>query len=282
MQKFACITLDMEPDYGDPERRVRLLEDMDLRGRFADIVNRFGGRVTTFTVTSLFESLAGPLRELAECLPLEFSAHSHTHDPENGASRYEVESAREAFQKFAGRPPLGYRAPIGRIDRAGLSHLMDLGYGYDASVYTSVRPGKFGYFNLHMPNTPFWITRNGEERLLEFPFTSISTVRVPFALSYAKLLGWGVYSALLQTFGLPDVALLLMHPYDLYTRLAAKEGPLVEKFALTRNDQHAFEYFESLLEFLKGRGYQFLFLSEAYELLRREGGQPRRAWEGWR
>ena len=26
MKKLACITLDMEPDYGDPEKRIRLLE----------------------------------------------------------------------------------------------------------------------------------------------------------------------------------------------------------------------------------------------------------------
>lgn len=27
MKKLACVTLDMEPDYGDPEKKIRLLED---------------------------------------------------------------------------------------------------------------------------------------------------------------------------------------------------------------------------------------------------------------
>jgi hypothetical protein len=119
------------------------------------------------------------------------------------------------MKRINGSGPLGYRAPYGQITKDGLGHLLDAGYQYDASVYTSLRPGKFGYANLHMPNGPFRITR-GDDSLIEFPFTSLSRVRIVFGLSYVKLLGWNVYSSLLRTFGLPDITLSLSHPHDFY------------------------------------------------------------------
>jgi len=40
-----------------------------------------------------------------------------------------------------------------------LGYLLDHGFEYDASVYPSIRPGEFGYYNLHMPNIPFAVKR---------------------------------------------------------------------------------------------------------------------------
>jgi peptidoglycan/xylan/chitin deacetylase (PgdA/CDA1 family) len=215
-------------------------------------------------------------------VPLEYAVHSHTHDPQTGTSAEELDKARAAYRSFTGRAPVAYRAPIGRIDRAGLGRLMDNGYSYDSSVYTSIRPGEYGYFKLHLPNVPFWITRAGEKALLEFPFTAISTVRVVYALSYAKMLGWPLYSMLLKIFGLPEVALLLVHPYNFYTR--ANESGLhgFERWALTRNDEQSFEYFEKMVAALSQRGYQFLFVSEMYERLKDSADLKKLKWEAWK
>ena len=82
---------------------------------------------------------------------------------------------------------------------------------------------------------PFRITR-GDESLIEFPFTSLSRVRIVFGLSYVKLLGWGIYSMLWRAFGLPDVALALSHPHDFYFhKLAGFHPTSLEKLALSRN-----------------------------------------------
>ncbi|MBI5295321.1 MAG: polysaccharide deacetylase family protein [Chloroflexi bacterium] len=282
MPKYACVTLDMEPDYGDPLGRIRLLDTPEFFERFVGLIRKYNARVTMFTVTSLFEAHSQDFERLAARIPLEYAVHSHNHDPHNACGLDEVQAAQKAYQQFTGRAPAGYRAPIGQIDRDGLGHLMDHGYRYDSSVYTSIRPGKFGYFNLHLPNVPFWLTRGGREALLEFPFTSISTVRVVYALSYAKLLGWPLYSALLQLFGLPEVALLLLHPYNFYTKLTADGLAGFEKFALTRNDERSFEYFERMLAALRKRGYEFLLVSEIYERIQDQPNLPRLAWEEWR
>ncbi len=280
MTKYACITLDMEPDYGDSEGHIRLLENPEFFERYVSIINKHHVKVTMFTVTSLFDKFGDHFKKLAANIPLEYAAHSHSHDPHNACSLEEIITSQKAFKEFTGKLPLGYRAPIGRIDKDGLGYLMDHGFVYDASVYTSVRPGKFGYVNLHMPNTPFRVTR-AEKSLVEFPFTSLSTIRIVFALSYIKLLGWGVYSTLLKLFGLPDVALLLSHPHDFYFGSIPNntiQGP--EKLALSRNSTRAFDYFDKALTELKSQGYQFMFMSELYQQVK-DANLQKFAWDEW-
>lgn len=266
MKRIACITLDMEPDHGDPQNKIRLLEDPQYFERYISIIKKFNAKVTMFTVTRLFDSHGGMLRELAARIPLEFSVHSYSHDPHNACSLEEVRLSQAAYEKFTGRKPLGYRAPIGRIDRQGLAHLLNHGFAYDASVYPSFRPGKFGYNNLHMPNMPFRIVRNDGKSLVEFPFTAIEKVRVVFALSYAKLFGWGVYSLFLNLFGLPEISLLLTHPYDFYFgRIPNNNVDGLERMAMNRNTGREFDIFEKILAFLQRRGYDFCFVSEVFE-----------------
>jgi peptidoglycan/xylan/chitin deacetylase (PgdA/CDA1 family) len=279
-RRIACITLDMEPDHGDSNKHIRLLENPEFLEQYTSIINKYNAKVTMFTVTSLFDSYGDDFKKLAEQIPLEYAVHSHSHDPHNACGLDEVQASTAAFQRFTGQKALGYRAPIGQIDRAGLGHLLDFGFAYDASVYTSIRPGKFGYFNLHMPNTPFRVMR-GNDALIEFPFTSISTVRIVFALSYAKLLGWGLYSTLLKIFGLPDIALLLSHPHDFYFYLLADGVSGLEKFALARNAKRSFEYFDKMIAHLRSQGYQFMFVSELYREIK-ETELPVRTLETWK
>ena len=198
------------------------------------------------------------------------------------ASRDEVEKSKQVLECVNGNGPLGYRAPIGQITKDGLGHLLDLGYEYDASVYTSFRPGKFGYANLHMPNAPFQVTR-GDESLIEFPFTSLSGVRIVFGLSYVKLLGWGVYSMLWNLFGLPHIALALSHPHDFYFHeLASFHTSSLEKHALSRNAERAFDYYEKMVANLRRQGYEFAFLSEAYQYVRSLSNLKQVALQNWR
>ena len=281
-RKIACLTLDMEPDYGDPDGNIRLLENPEHFERYTAIINRHGAKVTMFTVTSLFERFGKYFERLGKSVPLEYAAHSHTHDPNNGATRNEVENSARVIKRIAGSGLLGYRAPYGQITKEGLGYLLDAGYDYDASVYSSIRPGKFGYVNLHMPNSPFRITR-GDESLLEFPFTSLSGVRVVFGLSYVKLLGWGVYSGLWHAFGLPDITLALSHPHDFYFHELTSFHPMSpEKLALSRNAKRAFDYYDKMVAELKRQGYEFAFVREAFEQIQTPPGVQEFALADWK
>jgi peptidoglycan/xylan/chitin deacetylase (PgdA/CDA1 family) len=280
--KLVCLTIDMEPDYGDPEGHIRLLENQEYFERYTDIINQYSAKVTMFTVTSLFERFGEQFARLEKHIPLEYAAHSHSHDPSNGATRDEVEISAQIMKRMNGKRPLGYRAPYGQITKEGLGHLLDAGYQYDASVYTSVRPGKFGYANLHIPNDPFRI-RHGDGSLIEFPFTSLSRVRIVFGLSYIKLFGWSLYSLMWRAFGIPDVTLALSHPHDFYFhKLAGFHPASLEKFALSRHAGRAFDYYDKTVAELKRQGYQFSFVSEAYEHIQSLTGMQEFALADWK
>jgi len=281
-RKIACLTLDMEPDYGDPDRRIRLLETQDYFERYTEIINKYDAKVTMFTVTSLFERFGEQFKRLDKRIPLEYAAHSYNHDPYNAASPDEVEKSIQIMKRVNGSKPLGYRAPIGQITKDGLGHLLDFGYHYDASVYTSFRPGKFGYANLHMPNTPFRITR-GDESLVEFPFTSLSGVRIVFGLSYVKLLGWGLYLVVWRTFGLPEVVLVLSHPHDFYFHeLATFHSNNLEKWALSRNARRAFDYYDKMISELIRQDYEFMHMGELYNYIQSLPNLHQMPLENWK
>jgi hypothetical protein len=96
------------------------------------------------------------------------------------------------------------------------------------------------------------------------------------------LLGWGIYSTLLKTFGLPDVALLLSHPHDFYFRSIPNSTIHgLEKLALSRNSKRAFDYFEKMIMALKSQGYQFIFISELYQQIK-DSQLQEFAWNDWK
>ena len=279
-RKLACITLDVEADHGNPQKRLRMFEDESLEERFIDIINRTGAKVTAFLVTSLIEKYESSLSRLGASIPLEFAVHSHAHDMHNPCHREDIQQAVKAFQSFTGQRPTGYRAPVGRINREGLETLLDLGFQYDSSVYPSVRPGKLGYWNLHMPTEPFKVVR-GSDSLVEIPFSTLSGIRLVFSLSYVKLFGWGTYATLMKWFPPPQVSAVLSHPYDFYFHLVAQDVQGVERYLLMKEARNAYNLFENMLRWLKSHGYEFVFMQEACAYLESMEELPHRPIEAW-
>lgn len=272
MSRIACLTLDVEADFGDPDGRIRLFEDDALLNRYIRIIERMGVKVTAFLVTSLLDRYGDQYERLRDLIPVEFEIHSHAHDLQNPCSRADIEAAASAFRGFAGRDPTGYRAPVGLITREGLDTLFDLGFRYDSSVYPSLRPGRLGHNTLHLPVAPFRITR-GAKSIIEVPFGCVPGVRLDFSLSYVKMLGWKTYELLMKPFPLPDHVAVLSHPYDHYVNLLPYEIRGWEAPLLRRNAGSAFELLERMLRFLRGRGYEFAFMSSLCDRLE---GRPLR------
>ena len=265
-RRIACITLDVEADFGDPEGRIRLFEDEALLSQYARLIDRTGAKVTAFLVTSLLDRYGDCCQRLGELIPVEFEIHSHAHDLRDPCSRADIEAAMGAFRGFAGRDPIGYRAPVGKLTREGLDTLLDFGFRYDSSIYPSLRPGKWGHNNLHLSVAPFRITR-GAKSIIEVPFATLSGVRLDFSLSYVKLLGWRAYELLMKAFPLPDHIAVLTHPYDYYVHRLPYDIGGYEGRLIRRNAGAAFELLERMLRFLRTRGYEFAFLSELCDYL---------------
>jgi hypothetical protein len=87
---------------------------------------------------------------------------------------------------------------------------------------------------------------------------------------------------LLNIFGLPDAALLLSHPHDFYfASIPNNTTKGLERLALSRNSQRAFDYFDKMLGVLIKQGYEFVFVSELYREIK-EADLQNFSWEDWK
>lgn len=260
-RKFACITMDIEPDLKDPQRRMRLFDDAELFESYVSIVKEYDVKVTGFVVTSLVAEYGVALNKLSNRIPIEYGVHSHSHDPTRACTPEEIEKSYQTYKTFWGDEPAGYRAPNGLINKVGLIHLLNYNFRYDSSIFPSLRLDEYGYSNLSFPTTPFQIVQ-GSKSILELPFACLDKIRLVFSLSYCKLLGFNTYQMLMKIFPLPDIVVLDTHPYDFYIPCIAKNLTGWKKQAHLRNGSKAFDIFEQIIRFLKSRDYEFLFMQE--------------------
>jgi peptidoglycan/xylan/chitin deacetylase (PgdA/CDA1 family) len=265
-RKIACITLDVEADFLDPNGHILLFDDPILLNKYVSIIQANGVKVTAFLVTSLLDRYSAAFKRLSELVPVEFAIHSHQHDTVDPCTAEDIKASVDAFQKFAARKPPGYRAPFGHITNGGLHTLLELGIRYDSSIFPSMRLGRFGYNNIFLPHTPFRITQ-GTQSIIEVPFASLSGLRLIFSLSYVKLFGWRTYELIMKLFPLPDQIAVLSHPHDFYFHLLDANVHAAGQPLLRRNARQAFDLFEKMIRFLRGRGYEFMFLGELCDFL---------------
>ena len=260
-RKFLCITMDIEADYANTQGQIRMFDEPALFDRFVELVRRTGVKVTGFIVTSTLERYGEAVRKLESAIPIEFALHSHHHNTEISGEREEIELAQRTFREFFGQDAIGYRAPIGSITREGLANLMELGFRYDASVFPSIRPGRNGYWNTHMPIEPFRVTR-GEDSILEFPFPALPWIRVNFGLPWIKLYGMRLATLLMRLFPPPYVVALTIHAHDLYAPHLSDGVTSAERMALLANSGQGFEILETMIQRFCADGYEFAFMSE--------------------
>lgn len=280
-RKFFCITMDIEADYANTQGHIRMFEEPPLFDRFVQLLRRSGVKVTGFLVTSILTRYGDAVRRLASEIPLEFALHSHHHNTQTSAERNEIELAQRTLVEFCGKPSIGYRAPIGSITRAGIANLIDLGFRYDASVFASIRPGRNGYWNTHMPIEPFRVTSAGRS-ILEFPFPALSTIRLNFGLPWVKLFGLGLSSVLMRVFPPPSVVAFTTHAHDLYAPHLSDGVTAIEKMALLRNTDKGFDILEAMIERFRSAGYEFAFMSEICEYVDTLPHVPSMPIEQWR
>jgi hypothetical protein len=273
--------MDIEADYANAQGHSRMFEEPALMDRYIDLIQRTGVKVTGFLVTSILERYGDAIRRLEREIPIEFALHSHHHNTETSGDRAEIELAAKTYRDFFGREPIGYRAPIGAITREGLSNLMDLGFRYDASVFASIRPGKNGYWNTHMPIEPFRVKR-GNESLLEFPFPALPTIRLNFGLPWIKLFGLGLSFLLMRLFPPPYVIAFTTHAHDLYAPHLSDGVTATEKMALLRNSDKGFEILEAIIEHFRTLGYEFAYMSEICDHVESLSNLPSMPLAEWR
>jgi peptidoglycan/xylan/chitin deacetylase (PgdA/CDA1 family) len=266
-RKVACLTLDVEQDYGD------LLEEPSYEGleHIPELVNFFkekGISLTCFVQGSLFETHPEKVEQLT-ALDAEFELHSYLHPgPKEMNAKFEIERSKEAYKNFFGKDPIGYRSPLGVINAEDYNILASNGFKFDSSVFPSLRPGAFN--NLRKPTKPYRVNSPG---IIEFPFTVFSNViRIPIALSYIKLLG-KPYFYLLKTFNLPSLIVFDFHLHDLFQlgssgKIPVEKSSLIYRMIFRRiyeNSKGGLTILDELITMLRGKGYSFQKLTNIYE-----------------
>jgi peptidoglycan/xylan/chitin deacetylase (PgdA/CDA1 family) len=256
----ACVTLDFEADYGartgDFEALTRTAELEGLRALF--VAERVP--LTLFVVTGLLDrfAAAGPT---ALALGDDWHAHSHTHAVDDESLAAGIPAAAARFARWRGRPPLGYRAPMGLLRPEDVPRLRAAGYRFSASVFPSLRPGRFDH--RRAPTTPLRYA-NG---LVELPFGVVRGLRLPVSVSYAKLLGPGLLRGVLRAFGLPPVVVVNLHLHDVLDLPASRARlPRALEAVYRLNRGGGLAALRALLAHLRGQGYTFSTMTDLYEL----------------
>lgn len=261
-ERFACFTLDLEPDFQSRDRHEVLLDD----ARFGEVEAFFLGNeleLTVFVVGRMLEE-GLPIRERFTNIQPDFELHSYSHNAESPDSEREIVRGKRAFSAYFGRRPRGYRAPNGAISTGGIAVLRREGFAYDASVFPTWRP-ELGYNFRKLPIEP-WVY-DEFQGMLELPFAVVPTIRMVVSLSYLKLLGIGFYRTALRLFGFPAVLVFDSHLYDYLLTTSVTELPRTDwrRCALMRNGTGAITLLQQFVDLLRAHGYTFLTMGELYD-----------------
>lgn len=266
-EKTVCLTIDIEQDFGE------LLEEpcFEAVQHIPELVQFFKERdipLTCFIQGSIMDKYPGQIDELGR-IDVELEAHSYNHgDPALCNPRLEVELSKEAYKRYTGKDPLGYRFPLGVIAESDYTILSDQGFRYDSSIFPSWRPGTF--FNLRKPTMPYFVDNT---RIIEFPFSVFSNfIRVPIAMSYIKLIG-KPYLQMLKMYNLPKLVVFDFHLHDLFKlesvcRLPLDSYPLLYRNIFRRiylNDKDGLDMLDSIISLLLKKGYAFKKLVDIYD-----------------
>ncbi|MBM3657987.1 MAG: hypothetical protein FJW95_00565 [Actinobacteria bacterium] len=175
MERLACMTVDLEPDFLTEDSHEVLLDEARF-SRFAETLQRRGVIPTTFLAAKMLDQ-GLPVRERFEPLGAEFELHSYSHDPEDPDSVEEVRKSKAAYRRAFGRDPRGYRAPLGFIGADGVRALHAEGFAFSSSIFPAKRR-ELGFDHSALPLEPFVWSDGQDDLLIEIPFGVTKRPRV--------------------------------------------------------------------------------------------------------
>jgi peptidoglycan/xylan/chitin deacetylase (PgdA/CDA1 family) len=267
--KLACLTVDLEHDFGDLNPSPTF-EGLALVPRLVAFARDSETPLSWFVQGLLFDEHPRSVEQVVEASPADVYLHGYSHnDPRSVEHIAEIRRGMEAFESFLGRRPAGYRAPLGVISSEELYFLAQNRFCFDSSIFPTWRPGRFCH--LAAPNRPHLLNGRG---MLEIPISVVGPLMpVPLSVSYLKLLGRPFRHAL-RSVPLPRVVVVGMHMHDLEPLASAdclaasNENPLVLDRCYGARAARGWRVLEELLSTLRGRGYRFTGMGELASMYR--------------
>ncbi len=262
--KRLFVTLDLESDYDGIVTDNKGFEAFGCWEAFTLLSQELGIKLTTFVTGEILDKRF-PIVETLRALGSEFGAHSYSHRVSyNGDEEWEIVMGTEAFERYFGYPPVGYRAPMGVISPRGQKLLSKLNYSYDASVFPTLIPGLFN--NLDKPNEPYQVA---DGRLLEIPFSVVPYFRIPLSISYWNFLGLRTLRFAASWLSLPDNLVVGLHMHDFVRTGAFGRLSLLKRVrhARTVYRRDPIESAKIFLNIFLSRGYRSCYVSELLKKL---------------
>ena len=257
--KIAVLSVDVEYDYwGYAADALNRLPD------FLAVVRNAGLPLTAFVEARLFGERPDLCTRLVET-GVDVQLHCYDHR-EPGETVDSLRRGADAYERFTGTRPSGYRAPIYRLTEPLYRTLVADGFAWDSSIL----PG-FG-----LGNQSARAFRSGDwfiidDALAEFPVASWRTFGIPFTQSYRMLMGRFAEVLLDKVATLPKLLVYNLHMVDVVRdgRIGAVPMPLWLKGAhwLARHRQRGLDELLGLTERLRERGYEWTTLAQCHEQL---------------
>jgi len=257
-EKLGFLTMDLENDCGG---RAGVRYDSITPENITAVLNFLKTHnvpLTLFVTGKIFEEKPREINLLrAGWENLEFALHAYSHPLLLDDYSEEIDQGVRAYRNFLGDPPLGYRAPQGKISQRDFLCLKKHGFKYDASIFPTLRPGVFN--NLKMPNEPFYLDKYD---LLEIPGSVFQPLKIPLGLGYLRLLGPVVTRALFKLCRLPNFLVISFHLHDVLQTCNTEKLSGFWRFFYRRNVHQGFALLDFALTTLKHQGYRFALMKD--------------------
>lgn len=254
--KKICFTLDLEQDYGRIKEHLAFANIPALM----DLFKKYNLKLTIFAAGKIIEERPDIIKKLRDNLDCEIQLHSYEHEINREISpeekKNDLKKGVEAYKKYFGRNPAGYRAPRGNVSLEEIVWLKNEGFVYDSSFIPTYRPGLFN--NTGANDRPF-AHKNG---LLEIPFSAIPTIKLPFSLSYLQLLGWPIARIFINKARNKNPLVFGFHLHNLAKLNNLKRLRPSFRLFYIRNQNNGLKLLEKFIIWAKKNGYESAAMSE--------------------
>lgn len=229
-----------------------------------DLFEEFNVRSTFFLTSDVAENTTDVIKEVIKS-GHEIACHGFEHQLLDLNSRNEqlksIRKATEIINKNLHVAPIGFRAPVNKVNEKTLEVLAELGYRYDSSVAPSSKILNRYYFS-KAPQAPYWPSMNnmgqrGKSPILEIPLSVLPWIKLPVGLSYMMLFGLNFYKFFLSRLD-QKIVTVFLHPYDLFllpnrTNFQVIEQKRVFRFLYKKGKGKGYAILRELLEFVERR-----------------------------
>jgi peptidoglycan/xylan/chitin deacetylase (PgdA/CDA1 family) len=239
--------------------------NLDIESGTFDLLNLFDKHriKTTFFVPAIVaEKYPTIMKEIIR-KKHEIACHGLMHDPKEVTLNVDeeirmIKTATEMIEFATGLKPIGFRAPLFRINKSCWMALQKNDYVYDSSIVCSPF---YRSHKLFFSSKPFFLSESKTpkgHRLLEIPVSVNPFLLFPLGGAWMRIFGlkWTKIGVqFVSSFGLPVI--FYVHPKDV---IARTYGPSWHSY---RNTNNCIKMLEAIIKYVKQTGAEFLM---AYEL----------------